>query len=156
MQLFKPISILASATLAIATQTRYQFFAKSDYYQVNGNGLTFINEGANIEYFLVQNDTSSTPVVLTYDDEQQQVFFSTGPQLKLNLTKEGYGYFLELTKGTALKTTIEDGVVSFDGSDGLHAVRGLTLPNTGDNYVVIVGGYEHGFPFTIEAKEYVG
>lgn len=61
-----------------------------------------------------------------------------------------------MTKGTALKTTIEDGIVSFDGSEGLHAVRDLTLPNTGDNYVVMVGDYEHGFPFTIEAKEYVG
>ncbi|KAI5969082.1 hypothetical protein CANMA_001887 [Candida margitis] len=153
MQVFKSIYILALAAQALATQTRYQFFAKSDFDQINGHGLTYIHEGAAIDYFFVQNDTSTSAAVLTYDDQQQKFFFQVTPQLELNLTKGGD--ILSLSSGDPLKVTIgDDGNVSFDGSDVLHAVDHLKIPNGGDDYAVIVGDFEGGFQFSIEAREY--
>lgn len=153
MQLFQYISIIAFAAQTLAAKTRYQFFAKSEYDEINGHGLTFLPEGDAIDYFFVQNDGSTAASILTYNDEQQEFYFQVTPNLKLGLTKGGD--ILLLSLGTPLKADIgEDGIVTFDGSDKLHAVLHLHISNTGDNYAVIVGNFKGGFPFTIEAKEY--
>ncbi|CCG25459.1 hypothetical protein CORT_0C00820 [Candida orthopsilosis Co 90-125] len=153
MQFLKSISALAFAAQALAAQTRYQFFAKSDFDQIDGHGLTYVHEGAAIDYFFVQQDDLASAAILTYDDEQQEFFFQVSPQVKLSLTKGGD--ILSLSAGTPFKATIgEDGLASFDGSDTLHAVAHLDIPNAGDDYAVIVGDFKGGFPFTIEAREY--
>ena len=149
---FKSITTLILAAQALASETRYQFFAKSESSQIDGHGLTFIHEGAAIDYLFVHKDSSTSPATITYDDAQQEFFSQITPQLKLNLTRGGN--ILQLSPGTSLKASIgEDGIVSFEGSDALHAVSQANIPNAGDDYIVIVGDSEGGIPFSIVARK---
>ena len=156
MQFFKPLSILAIATQALAEVTRYQFFVKSDNKEIDGHGLYHIKEIDPVEYYFISNNNADTAAsVVEYDDVQQEFFVEVKPGIKEFV--RNVGDILQFRPGPPLKATIGDGgILSFTGSDSLFAKKDIHDPNdySKNHFAVLSGGQGDGSPFTIEAREY--
>ncbi|KAG5422326.1 hypothetical protein I9W82_001421 [Candida metapsilosis] len=156
MQFFKSVSVLALAAQAMAGLSQYQFFAKAVDKELDGHGLYYIHEGAAINYYFISDSSeASSASVVTYDDEKQEFYYQVNPQIRFNLNV--VGGVLQLGAGEPLKTTIgDDGVISFNNSNLLAAVKGIDDPYgySEKNFAVTVKDDYGGVPISIEARKY--
>lgn len=130
-------TLALAASVSVATADQRLMYIKSSNPDVDGRSLTFIHEGAGINYGFASQSTDTTE--LTYDAEQG---YLTEP---MPGDAEYTMYFTMLENYVAMAITGSSGVISFDGetllfngtSDGFYACM-----NTGDPYRYSQTSYE--------------
>ncbi|EMG47018.1 PGA30 Cell wall protein PGA30 [Candida maltosa Xu316] len=141
-------AILSLTSTAFGALTQYRLVAESDNKDIDGKGLTFLHEGAGINYAFL----SDTGVTVTYDDKTKLLYYPVSPQLQFNFGVEGNIVQFSVTPPAAVEIGT-DGTVSFTGSDSVHAAKDINDPYqySKGSFAVITEDKDGAIPFKISA-----
>ncbi|CAK9442075.1 uncharacterized protein LODBEIA_P58430 [Lodderomyces beijingensis] len=151
MHFVQALSLLAIAAQSLAELTQIRLYARSEDPQLDGKGLSPVQEGSGINYFFT---TSNQARQLTYDDEQHIIYLQVLRQLRYQFSRDSDIVQLSVLPPEYVEIDAE-GLLQFNGSDNLWASKNSYYDPNGyanGSHVILVGEPKDGVPIEIVAK----